>query len=159
MRPVFARGNQQTAELLLELRKQALRDQESRVAQRFHAIALSLEGYTIPRIAQALQVHRSTVPLWIEHWNRERENGLLEGHRSGRPGELSPEQREALQDILDSGPVAYGLETKTCQSRQFVVRKRAVDEKLQIVGTDTFMLSFKKTSGSTSFFQLTARAL
>src|SRR5664280_153388 len=68
-------------------------------------------GYTIPRIAQALQVHRSTVPLWIEHWNRERENGLLEGHRSGRPGELSPEQREALQDILDSGPVAYGLET------------------------------------------------
>ena len=33
---------------------------------------------------------------------------------------------------------AFDLE-KTCQSRQFVVRKRAVDEKLQIVGTDTFM--------------------
>jgi len=111
MRPVFARGNRQTAELLLELRKQALRDQEPRVAQRFHAIVLSLEGYTIPRIAQALKVHRSTVPLWIEHWNQDRENGLLEGHRSGRPSDLSPAQRETLQDILDSGPVAYGLET------------------------------------------------
>jgi hypothetical protein len=30
------------------------------------------------------------------------------------------------------------ITSKTCQSRQFVVRKRAVDEKLQIVGTDTF---------------------
>ena len=105
---------------MLELRKQALRDQEPRVAQRFHAIALSLEGYTIPRIAQALKVHRSTVPLWIEHWNQEREDGLLEGHRSGRPGDLSPEQREALQDILDSGPVAYGLETGIWTSPDFL---------------------------------------
>ena len=32
---------------------------------------------------------------------------------------------------------------KTCQSRQFVVRKRAVDEKLQIVGTDTFTVCIK----------------
>jgi len=111
MRPVFARGNRQTAELLLELRKQALKDHETRVAQRFHAIALSIEGYTTHRIAQALKVHRSTVPLWIEHWNQERENGLLEGHRSGRPGGLSDTEREELQDILDSGPVAYGLET------------------------------------------------
>ncbi len=93
------------------MRKQALRDQELRVAQRFHAIALSLEGYTIHRIAPALKMHRSTVPLWIEHWNRERENGLPDGYRSGRPGDLSPKQRGALQDILDSGSVAYGLET------------------------------------------------
>lgn len=111
MRPVFAHGDDQTAKLLLELRKEALKDQEPRVAQRFHAIALSLEGYTTPRIAQVLKVHRSTVPLWIEHWNQEREAGLLEGHRSGRPRELSEVQRQALQDILDSGPVAYGLET------------------------------------------------
>jgi len=111
MRPVFARGNPQTAKLLLELRKQALKDQEPRVAQRFHAIALSIEGYTTQRIAQVLKVHRSSVPLWIEHWNQQREVGLLEGHRSGRPVALSQAQRQQLQDILDSGPVAYGLET------------------------------------------------
>jgi transposase len=130
MRPVFARGDEQTAKLLLEMRKEALKDQESRVAQRFHAIALSIEGYTTQRIAQALKVHRSTVPLWIEHWNQEREHGLLEGHRSGRPRGLSPAQQEQLRDILDSGPVAYGLETGIWTSpviRRVIGREFGVD--------------------------------
>jgi transposase len=111
MRSVFARGNSRTAQLLLQLRKEALQDQEPRVAQRFHAIALSVEGYTTTQIAQSLKVHRSSVPLWIEQWNHQREMGLLEGHRSGRPSGLTRAQQERLQDILDSGPVAYGLET------------------------------------------------
>jgi hypothetical protein len=38
-------------------------------------------------------------------------DGLLEGHRSGRPLELTPAQCKQLDDILDSGPVAYGLDT------------------------------------------------
>ena len=111
MQPVFARGNSRTAQLLLQLRKEAIKDQEPRVAQRFHAIALSVEGYTTTQIAQSLKVHRSSVPLWIEQWNHQREVGLLEGHRSGRPSGLTRAQQEQLQDILDSGPVAYGLET------------------------------------------------
>src|ERR1039457_4512696 len=73
--------------------------------------ALSIEGQTTRQIAQSLKVHRSSIPLWIEHWNRHREQGLLEGHRAGRPEGLNDVQREHLQDILDSGPVAYGLET------------------------------------------------
>ena len=97
--------------LLLQLRREALKDQEPRVAQRFHAIALSIEGHTTSQIAQSLKVHRSSVPLWIEQWNQQRETGLLEGHRAGRPAGLNLKQREQLQDILDSGPVAYGLET------------------------------------------------
>src|ERR1700722_3268962 len=111
MRPVFARGNSQTARMLLQLRKEAIKDQEPRVAQRFHAVALSIEGHTTSEIAQSLKIHRSCVPLWIEQWNHEREAGLLEGHRCGRPSGLTQAQQEQLQDILDSGPVAYGLET------------------------------------------------
>jgi transposase len=111
MRPVFANGNSKTAELLLELRKEASRDQEPRVAQRFHAIALSIEGHSVSQIARSLKVHRSSVPLWIQQWNAHREVGLLEGHRAGRPSGLKAEQQEQLQDILDSGPLAYGLET------------------------------------------------
>jgi transposase len=55
------------------------------VAQRFHAIALSIAGYATSQMAQSLQVHRSSVPLWIDQWNKEREVGLLEGQREGRP--------------------------------------------------------------------------
>jgi transposase len=111
MQPVFARGAPKTARLLLQLRKEAIQDEEPRVAQRFHAIALSIEGYTTTQIAQSLKVHRSSVPLWIQQWNKEREKGLLEGHRQGRPSGLAAQQQEQLQDILDSGPVAHGLET------------------------------------------------
>jgi transposase len=111
MRPVYAKGNRQTVQLLLQLRKEANQDQVPRVAQRFHAIALSIEGHTTSQIAQVLKVHRSSIPLWIEHWNRHREQGLLEGQRAGRPCGLNDGQREQLQDILDSGPVAYGLDS------------------------------------------------
>lgn len=111
MNPVFAHGNQRTARWLIQLRRQAISDQAARVAQRIHAIVLSLEGHTTTQIAGLLKVHRSSVPLWIEHWNQHGEQGLLEGHRSGRPPLLTTRQRQQIQDILDSGPVAYGLET------------------------------------------------
>jgi hypothetical protein len=42
MRPVFAKGNQGTVRLLLQLRKETIKDQEPHVAQRFHAMALSI---------------------------------------------------------------------------------------------------------------------
>jgi transposase len=111
MNPVFAKGNRRTVQRLLELRRQALKDRVLRIAQRLHGIVLSLEGHRPPEIARLLKVHRSTVPLWIEQFNQHGEEGVFEGLRSGRPVALDAQQREALCDILDSGPVAYGLET------------------------------------------------
>jgi transposase len=35
--------------------------------------------------------------------------GILEGHRAGRPPAISERQRQQLADILESGPVAYGF--------------------------------------------------
>jgi len=81
------------------------------VVLRIQGILMSLAGHTTGEIADRLKVHRSTIPLWIDQWNRSGKEGLLEGHRSGRPSFLSRDDRERLCDILDSGPVAYGLET------------------------------------------------
>jgi transposase len=111
MRPTFARGQKAAISKLLELRRQAQKDKEPRVVLRIQGILMSLEGHTTGEIAGHLKVHRSTVPLWIEQWNRHGKEGLLEGYRGGRPSGLSREERERLCDILDSGPVAYGLET------------------------------------------------
>jgi transposase len=72
---------------------------------------LSVQGQTTGQIAQGLQVDRTRVHAWIGAWNEYRDEGLLEGHRSGRPAELKPTQREELADIIESGPVAYGLNT------------------------------------------------
>jgi transposase len=111
MRPIFAQGKKTAITKLLKLRQQAQRDKEPRMMLRIQGILMSLDGHTTGEIADHLKVHRSTVPLWIDQWNRYGKEGLLEGHRSGRPAALSGAERERLRDILDSGPVAYGLET------------------------------------------------
>ena len=111
MRPTIAQGKKAAISKLPELRRQAQKGKEPLVVLRIQGLLLSLSGHTSGEIADHLKVHRSTVPLWIDQWNRYGKEGLLEGHRSGRPTGLSAEDRERLCDIIDSGPVAYGLET------------------------------------------------
>jgi transposase len=111
MRAVFARGDRRAIEKLIAVRREAQREKAPRLLLRVQGIVMSLEGHTVTDIAHQLKVHRSTVPLWIEHWNRHGEEGLWEGQRSGRPAGLNESQRQKLRDILDSGPVAYGLDT------------------------------------------------
>ena len=111
MQPIFAQGNSRTLHRLKRLRQQAQTEKAPRVALRLQAIMLSVQGRTTGQIAQGLQVDRTRVHAWIGAWNDHGDEGLLEGHRSGRPAELSLAQRERLGDILDSGPVAHGLNT------------------------------------------------
>ena len=79
------------------------------MANRLHAVALNMEGRTAPQIADVLKVHRSNVCLWLERWQEDGMEGILEGHRAGRPPTISERQRQQLTDILESGPVAYGF--------------------------------------------------
>lgn len=111
MQPIFARGNARTLRRLKALRQAAQTDKAPRVALRLQAIMLSVRRQTTGQIAQLLQADRTRVHAWIGAWNEYGPQGLLEGHRSGRPPELAAAQRERLQDILDSGPVAHGLNT------------------------------------------------
>jgi len=111
MQPIFARGGSRTLHRLKRLRQEAQTDRAPRVALRMQAIMLSVQGQTTGQIAQGLQVDRTRVHAWIGAWNEHGDEGLLEGHRSGRPPAMSAEQRERLGDILDSGPVAHGLNT------------------------------------------------
>lgn len=91
------------------LKREAERDGAYRVAKRLHAVLLSGDGMTAPQIASTLKVHRSNVSLWLRHWQAHGLDGLLEGHREGRPQFLNGKQRGQLADIVDSGPVAYGF--------------------------------------------------
>jgi transposase len=111
MHPIFAQGNSRTLQRLKTLRQEAQTDKAPRVALRLQAIMLSVQRQTTGQIAQGLQVDRTRVHAWIGAWNDYGDEGLLEGHRSGRPAQLSARQRERLGDILESGPVAHGLNT------------------------------------------------
>jgi transposase len=111
MQPIFAHGNSRTLLRLKALRQEAQTDRAPRVALRIQAIMLSVQKQTTGQIAGGLQVDRTRVHAWVGAWNEHGEDGLLEGHRSGRPAQLNAPQREQLSDILESGPVAHGLNT------------------------------------------------
>lgn len=100
-----------TSRRLVQLSKEAERDGAYRVARRLRAVVLNAEGRTSSELAKILQSPRSKVSQWLSRYETYGWEGLLEGYRPGRPASLSPEQREQLGDILDSGPVAYGLDT------------------------------------------------
>lgn len=91
------------------LKRAAEADGAYRVARRLHAILLSHQERTSGEIARLLDAPRSRVSLWLQQYQTQGWEALLEGHRSGRPKELSEAQRSRLDDLIDSGPVAYGF--------------------------------------------------
>ncbi len=109
MRAIKINGTVKKIQQLVKLSKEALRDGAYRVARRLHAVVLNMEGKSAPEIADILKVHHTKVCLWLRRWQNEGIQGILEGHRPGRPDRLSEEQKTTIADILDSGPVAYGF--------------------------------------------------
>ena len=98
----------QTKAKLTRLNKAAEADGAYRVARRLHAVVLNAEAYTSGEIARILDAPVSKVSAWLRAYEAQGYEGLLEGHRAGRPPALSRPQRQRLADLLDSGPVAYG---------------------------------------------------
>lgn len=129
MEAIKINGTSQKIRRLVSLRKQALRDGAYRVATRLHAVVLNMQGKTAPEIAKILNVHRSKVSIWLQNWQQEGMDGILEGHRSGRPPRLSENQRKQLADILDSGPVAYGFSSGVWTSPMVA---RVIEEEFSI---------------------------
>jgi len=126
MRSIQANGNKRTGVRLKRLMKEAYEDGEYRVGRRIHGVILNLEGYSNPEISEILKVHRSKPVNWIHLWNDYGLEGLFEGHRSGRPPRLTNEQKEILEDIIDSGPIAYGFTSGVWTS--LMISRIVIDE-------------------------------
>jgi transposase len=110
MLPRVLRLHPKTYGRLVRLGKEAERDGAYRVAKRLQAVILNSEGRTSGELAQILKAPRSKVSEWLARYEQHGVEGLLEGYRCGRPTLLTQSQRAHLGDILDSGPVAYGLD-------------------------------------------------
>ena len=105
------RNDKRKYKRILHLYKEAIEDRCFRVSRRLHAILLNMEGYKAPQIADILKVHRTNVSNWLRNWETEGLQGVLEGYRPGRPCSITNYQIQKLEDILDSGPIAYGFNT------------------------------------------------
>jgi hypothetical protein len=111
MVPRIIRLHPKTYDRLVRVRKEAERDGAYRVAKRLHAVLLNSEGHTSGQLAAILKAPRSKVSEWLANYAAHGVEGLLEGYRSGRPSRLTAAQRVAFADIIESGPVAYGLDS------------------------------------------------
>jgi transposase len=100
-----------THDRLIRLSREAERDGAYRVAKRLQAVMLNSEGHTSGSLAGILKAPRSKVSEWLANYEVHGVEGLLEGYRSGRPSGLTAAQRQQLADIIESGPVAYGLDS------------------------------------------------
>lgn len=94
---------------LQKLKKESETDGAYRVVKRLHSILLNCEGKTSGRISSLLHVPRSCVTQWLSNYEQYGFDGLLEGHRSGRPSGLSATQKKEISDIVESGPMSYGF--------------------------------------------------
>lgn len=111
MLPRLIQLHPKTYQRLARLRRAAEKDGAYRVAKRLHAVLLNADGHSSGRIAKILKAARSRASEWLANYETHGEEGLLEGQRSGRPAQLTQAQRTELGDIIESGPVAYGLDS------------------------------------------------
>lgn len=109
MRARFIHLSAKQAREFTALKRAAEQDGAYRVARRLHAVLLSHQEQTSGEIARLLDAPRSRVSLWLQQYQIYGWEALLEGHRSGRPKELTDAQLSQLDDLIDSGPVAYGF--------------------------------------------------
>jgi len=111
MVPRIIRLRPKTFEKLARLRKEAEKDGAYRVAKRLQAVLLNSQGRSSGELSDILQAPRSKVSEWLANYEAHGVEGLLEGFRSGRPPLLNAAQVTALYDIIESGPIAYGLDS------------------------------------------------
>lgn len=109
MQARFLQLHHRTLDKLIRDKKESEKEGAYRVSKRIHAVLLNHNGKTSGEIASLLGSPRCSVSDWLKKYEDQGYAGLLEGHRSGRPCELSEDQKIDLADIIDSGPVAYGF--------------------------------------------------
>jgi transposase len=111
MAPRFINLHPRTIKKLKRLERESATDGSYRVSKRIRAVLLNHDQRTSGEIAHTLEAPRSKVSNWLKTFEEQGVEGLMEGQRSGRPSRLSDLQKILLCDIIDSGPIAYGLIT------------------------------------------------
>lgn len=106
-----------------ELRREAARCRDGRVACRVLAIAHILDGASRTEAAAACGMERQTLRDWVHRYNAWGLAGLKDAKRSGRPSALSDGQMEELRALVLAGPDL---------AEDGVVRWRCVDLRVAI---------------------------
>ena len=103
-----------------ELRRFAAKAKDGAQARRLLALAAVQDGMNRSEAARIGGMDRQTLRDWVHRFNQYGPEGLIDIKPPGRPSKLSAEQKEALKQLVETGPDA---------ATDGVVRWRCVDLK------------------------------
>lgn len=101
-----------TSSTMLQLRllwKRAYERGDRRLVRRTSALLVFGQGQAIATIAADLSVSIETLYAWLRAFLVDGVESLAYRHHPGRPAKLTKTQKRRLTDLLDAGPLAYGL--------------------------------------------------
>ncbi|MEN6441647.1 MAG: helix-turn-helix domain-containing protein [Syntrophobacter sp.] len=95
--------------VILALRDEIRRSDESRYYHRLHGVLLVARGLSCTQIAMLLGDAPRTVAYWVHRFEKEGLAGLADGEKPGRPRRLGDEQLEQVRGALRMKPTDFGL--------------------------------------------------
>ena len=93
----------------LILQDEIRRSEEAKYDHRLHAILLVANGMRCPQAATMLGDSERTVRYWVQQFNEEGLQGLIDSERLGRPSRLSDRHMDQIGKTLRQSPNEVGL--------------------------------------------------
>ena len=134
-----------------ELRRFAVKAKDGAQARRLLALAAVHDGMNRSEAARIGGMDRQTLRDWVHRFNQYGPEGLIDIKPPGRPSKLSEEQKEALKQLVESGPDP---------ATDGVVRWRCVDLKRVLArrfGVDLSEVSLGRVLKKLGFSHISAR--
>lgn len=82
--------------------------QKAKEVRRVRAIWLSGKDWSVPEIAEVIDVQRDTIRKWIDWYEKEGLEGLRTASRSGRPPKADEEYMGILESTMQKAPRDLG---------------------------------------------------
>ena len=79
-------------------------ESDGRIRQRLTGIMHVAQGQTIPQAAHAIGLHERKLYNWVHRFNAEGIEGLKDRPRSGRPAQLTEDQKQSFKERIEAPP-------------------------------------------------------
>src|ERR1700704_4707562 len=108
------------------LRRFAAKAKDGAQARRLLALAAVHDGMNRPEAARIGGMDRQTLRDWVHRFNEYGPEGLIDIKPPGRPSKLSEEQREALKQLVETGPdpATDGVVRWRCVDLRRIIKER-----------------------------------
>ena len=91
------------------LQDEIRRSYQARYDHRLHAMLLVAQGMSCRKVSELLGDSPRSVAYWVSRFENEGLAGLADADRPGRPGRLSAQHMQTVQEALRLAPSDYGL--------------------------------------------------